>query len=86
MGTRFVVTAESRAHELHKQAIVEAGKDCTSYTNCFDGDWPYAMHRVLRNSTLDAWEAAGSPQPPHRPGEGDVIFVLRRQADPSLRR
>ena len=74
MGTRFVATTESRAHEVHKQAIVEAGQDSTVFTNCFDGDFPYAMHRVLRNSTLDAWEAAGCPEPPHRPGEGDVLF------------
>ena len=31
------------------------------------------MHGVLRNSTLEMWEAAGSPAPPHRPGEGDII-------------
>jgi hypothetical protein len=31
------------------------------------------MHGVLRNSTLEAWEAAGSPAAPNRPGEGDVI-------------
>lgn len=83
MGTRFVVTTESSAHEVHKHAIVEASVDCTSYTNCFDGDFPYAMHRVLRNSTLDAWEAAGSPQAPNRPGEGDVI--LYHGATPILR-
>jgi hypothetical protein len=42
-------------------------------TTCFDVNWPYALHRVLRNSTLENWEAAGCPAAPHRPGEGDVI-------------
>ncbi len=74
MGTRFVATAESRAHEVHKQALVEAGADSTVFTNCFDGDFPFAMHRVIRNSTFEAWEAAGCPEPPNRPGEGDVIL------------
>ena len=74
MGTRFVATRESSAHDLYKQALVQAaGPETTALTNCFDGGWPYAMHRVLRNSTLTAWEAAGCPAAPHRPGEGDVL-------------
>ena len=28
---------------------------------------------MLRNATLAAWEAAGRPAAPHRPGEGDVV-------------
>jgi NAD(P)H-dependent flavin oxidoreductase YrpB (nitropropane dioxygenase family) len=32
------------------------------------------MSRVLRNSTFEMWEAAGSPAAPDRPGEGDIIF------------
>ena len=31
------------------------------YTEAFDGGWPDAPHRVLRNATLTAWEAAGRP-------------------------
>ena len=74
MGTRFVAAAESSAHADYKAALVAATASDTVYTNCFDGDWPYAMHRVLRNSTFRAWEAAGCPMPPHRPGEGDIIM------------
>jgi nitronate monooxygenase len=40
---------------------------------CFDGGWPGAIHRVLRNSTLSAWEAAGSPAAGARPGEGEIL-------------
>ena len=73
MGTRYVATDESAAHHRYKQALVAAGAEDTAFTSCFDGGWPYAMHRVLRNSTLEDWEAAGCPAAPHRPGEGEVV-------------
>lgn len=73
LGTRFLATEEADAHRDYKQALVAAGASDTTYTNCFDIDWPYAMMRVLRNGTFMAWEAAGCPQAPHRPGEGDRV-------------
>ncbi len=80
MGTRFVAADESLAHDAYKQAIVAAQAGDTAYTNCFDIDWPYAMHGVIRNSTFEMWEAAGSPAAPNRPGEGDVIMRIGDQA------
>ena len=74
MGTRFVATHEAAAHDACKAALVAATADETAFTNCFDVGWPFAMHRVLRNTSFTAWEAAGCPQPPHRPGEGEVVF------------
>ncbi len=82
MGTRFVATRESHAHDAYKQALAMSGRD-TSLTICFDLTWPFALHRVLRNSTLEAWEAAGHPAAPHRPGEGDVLF--HQHGNPVLR-
>ena len=73
LGTRFVATQESNAHDAYKQMIVAARADQAVLTTCFDGGWPYAAHRVLRNTTLDAWEAAGCPASGARPGEGDVV-------------
>ena len=73
LGTRFVATQESRAHPDYKARLVAAQAEATALTVCFDGDWPYAAHRVLRNSTLEAWEAAGSPPLGARPGEGEVV-------------
>ena len=73
LGTRFVATQESLAHELYKRRLVEAGARDTALTVCFDGGWPYAAHRVLRNSTLESWEAAGCPPHGRRPGEGDRL-------------
>ncbi len=72
LGTRFVATRESRAHEDYKRLLVNATGE-TALTVCFDGGWPYAAHRVLRNSTLETWEASGSPAVGSRPGEGDIV-------------
>ena len=74
MGTRFVASSESTAHPLYKEALAAAKPEDTVHTNCFDIGWPFAMHRVLRNSTLEAWEAAGCPAAPARPGEGDIVL------------
>lgn len=73
LGTRFVASEESRAHPQYKQALVAASAQSTVLTGCFERGWPYAAHRVLRNSTLTEWEAAGCPPVGHRPGESDVI-------------
>lgn len=73
MGTRFVATEESRAHQLFKERILQARPQDAVYTYLFDGGWPNAPHRVLINSTLENWQKSG--QRPHgaRPGEGEVI-------------
>jgi len=73
LGTRFVATQESRAHPEYKRLLLEATADQTALTLCFDGGWPHAAHRVLRNRTLEGWEAAGCPPPGRRPGEGEVV-------------
>jgi NAD(P)H-dependent flavin oxidoreductase YrpB (nitropropane dioxygenase family) len=73
MGTRFLTAAEASAHVEYRTRLLEADVTATAYTGCFDGGWPGAPHRVLRNSTLDEWERAGQPASPHRPGEGEVI-------------
>ncbi len=75
LGTRFVATRESLAHEFYKRRLVEASAKDTALTVCFDGGWPNAAHRVLRNSTLTNWEAAGCPPVGQRPGEGERIAI-----------
>lgn len=77
LGTRFVASTESYAHRVYKEALLAAGTQDTALTGCFDGGWPYALHRVLRNSTLVNWEAAGCPPSGHRPGEGDIVARLK---------
>ncbi len=72
-GTRFVASHEAAAADQWKRALVDAGALDTVLTGVFDIGWPDAPHRVLRNSTYRAWEAAGAPPAGERPGEGDVI-------------
>jgi nitronate monooxygenase len=73
LGTRFVATQESLAHPEYKNAILRAGAGGTALSICFQDGWPGAMHRTLRNGTLDRWEAAGCPPIGQRPGEGDIV-------------
>jgi nitronate monooxygenase len=73
LGTRFVATHESRAHAEYKSRLCETRAEDTALTVCFEGGWGYAAHRIIRNSTLESWEAAGSPAMGQRPGEGDTL-------------
>jgi nitronate monooxygenase len=76
LGTRFVATRESFAHQVYKDALLHANKDDTVLTVCFDGGWSNAPHRVLRNGTFTRWDAAGCPPAGKRPGEGDVVATM----------
>ena len=73
LGTRFVATRESNAHSLYKEAILAATGADTVSTTCFDGGWPNATHRVIRNKLFSSWESAGCPQPGGRPGENQLL-------------
>jgi nitronate monooxygenase len=73
VGTRFLCTPEAGAHDAYKRRLLDAQAEDALYTCLFDGGWPDAPHRVLRNSTLDRWESAGRPRSGERPGEGEVI-------------
>jgi NAD(P)H-dependent flavin oxidoreductase YrpB (nitropropane dioxygenase family) len=73
IGTRFLLAAEANTHAVYRRRVIAAAADDAVYTEAFDGGWPDAPHRVLRNATLTAWEGAGRPAPGHRPGEGDVV-------------
>ena len=75
MGSRFVAAEEAFTHDEYRRRIVDAGGEDAEHTVCFDGGWPRAAHRVVRTSTLAAWQAAGSPPAPNRPGEGDVVAI-----------
>ena len=73
LGTRLVASEESEAHPDYKQALIRARTGDTELSRCFDGFWPDAPHRTLKNSTFRAWDKAGRPAQGARPGEGDVI-------------
>jgi nitronate monooxygenase len=73
IGTRFLASDEAQIHPRWRDLLLEAAETATVHTSLFDVGWPDAPHRVLRNSTYDAWEAAGRPASGHRPGEGEVV-------------
>jgi NAD(P)H-dependent flavin oxidoreductase YrpB (nitropropane dioxygenase family) len=78
IGTRFLASNEVAAHPHYRERILRATEDDTIYLDdLFDIGWPKAPHRVLRNSTVAAWEAAGRPLTGQRPGENDVVATSK---------
>jgi nitronate monooxygenase len=75
MGSRFVATKESGAHDDYKNALVEAKSADTVFTTCMNKGWAGATHRILRNSTFEMWESVGCPVAGKRPGEMDSIVT-----------
>jgi NAD(P)H-dependent flavin oxidoreductase YrpB (nitropropane dioxygenase family) len=74
LGARFLLAQEMPIHEEYRRLVIDAAEtDARWYADLYDVGWPDAPHRVIRNSTAEAWEAAGRPPSGSRPGEGDVI-------------
>lgn len=74
IGTRFLASEEAEIHEKYRQQLLASNEVDTVYLeDLFDIGWPNAPHRVIRNSTVDAWETAGKPPSGQRPGEDGVI-------------
>jgi nitronate monooxygenase len=74
LGTRFLLAEEAPLHEDYRDHLIRArGEDAVYAADLFDVGWERAPHRALRNTTRERWEAAGSPAPGGRPGEGETI-------------
>jgi NAD(P)H-dependent flavin oxidoreductase YrpB (nitropropane dioxygenase family) len=73
VGTRFLLAHEANVHPQWRRRIQAASETGTVYSTLFDRGWPDAPHRTLRNSTVRAWEQAGRPASPRRPGESEVV-------------
>jgi NAD(P)H-dependent flavin oxidoreductase YrpB (nitropropane dioxygenase family) len=82
-GTAFLAANEANVHATYLDRLIRASADDTTLTTTFDGGWPSAPHRVVRNETVDLWEAAGMPDHGSRPGEGDLLAT--RNGKPVLR-
>src|SRR5258706_6662586 len=76
IGTRFLASEEAAIHPRYRERILAAKETDTVFTELFDGGWPDAPHRVIRNKTFDAWEAAGSSPPGASPGAGEEVGLL----------
>ena len=85
IGTRFLAATEAQVHDDYQARLLEAAETDTFYGTLFDGGWEDAPHRALRNSTVEAWEAAGRPPPGSRPGETDELAVVRPDGSPVKR-
>ena len=86
LGTRFLASAESRAHPLYKQRLLEANEGGTLRTVLFGYGWPNAPHRTLRTAFVEQWigkEARGQESRPDEPEVGRTIIAGR--AMPVLR-
>ena len=84
MGTRFVASCEAITHPGYLGRLIAARETETEIGTLFDLDWPDAPHRTMRNSTIEAWRAAGSPTSGARPGEGEAV-AIRSDGSPVLR-
>ena len=74
LGTRFLLATEMPIHDDYRRRLIAATEtDAQWYPDLYEVGWPHSPHRALRNSTGNAWDAAGRPPAGKRPGEGDVI-------------
>ncbi len=78
LGTRFLASAESRAHPYYKQKVLEAGEGDTVRTTLFGHGWPNAPHRTLRTAFVQQWlgqEARGQESRPDEPAVGQTVIA-----------
>jgi NAD(P)H-dependent flavin oxidoreductase YrpB (nitropropane dioxygenase family) len=80
IGTRLLLSQEGVAHPAYRERVKAARETDTVLSSVFDIGWPDAPHRCLTNDTLEAWNAAGEPQPGHRPNEDEVVAYDRSGA------
>jgi nitronate monooxygenase len=69
LGTRFLMTDESRAHPAYKQRLMESRE--TVLTELFGTGWARAKHRVIWNEAAERWLSDD-----HR-GPAPVRFINR---------
>ena len=73
VGTRLLLARECNIHPTYREKIASARETDTILSRVFDGGWPDAPHRCLKNDTLEAWIASGRPAPGQRPNEGEIV-------------
>jgi nitronate monooxygenase len=74
IGTRFLACKETDIHKTYLENILNASEDQTVWTHdLYDGGWPDAPHRALKNSTYFNWAKEGYQSSGERAGEGTVV-------------
>jgi nitronate monooxygenase len=77
LGTRFLASAESRAHPHYKQRVLAADEGDTVRTILFGHGWPNAPHRTLRTAFVQQWygqEGRGQESRPDEPVVGQTVI------------
>jgi NAD(P)H-dependent flavin oxidoreductase YrpB (nitropropane dioxygenase family) len=77
LGTRFLASAESRAHPHYKQRLLEGDEGGTVRTILFGHGWPNAPHRTLRTAFVEQWlgqEARGQESRLDEPDVGQTVI------------
>lgn len=82
IGTRFLLSPEATVHPYYQERLRNADEASTVHlASLFDEGWPNAPHRVLRNSTVEAWEKAGRPPSGKRPRQDEVVVRSTIEGD-----
>ncbi|MEZ5489140.1 MAG: nitronate monooxygenase [Gammaproteobacteria bacterium] len=85
-GSAFVSTRESCAHELHKQALVDAVSEDAVHTLAYPLNWPQnAPVRVLKNSITENYQDGRGLPRTRQIGEQDGKPVYLFSTDSPLR-
>jgi NAD(P)H-dependent flavin oxidoreductase YrpB (nitropropane dioxygenase family) len=77
LGTRFLVSTESRAHPHYKERLLAANEGDTVRTILFGSGWPNAPHRTLRTAFVQQWlghETRGQESHPDEPVVGQTVI------------
>jgi len=77
LGTRFLASAECRAHPYYKQKLLSATEADTVRTTLFGFGWPNAAHRTLRTLFVEEWlgnEARGQESRADEPVIGHTVI------------
>jgi NAD(P)H-dependent flavin oxidoreductase YrpB (nitropropane dioxygenase family) len=81
LGTRFLLSEESRAHPAYKQRLLEGGQ--TILTELFGLGWP-APHRVVPNAATARWASSDPRGPSWLRGVNRALSPLASRAPQGL--
>ncbi len=85
MGTRFLMSSEAYVNPIYQELINNASENDTIHVQrLFNIGWDNAPHRIIKNSTTEAWEKAGKPNVGNRPNENEII-ARKQNGQPILR-
>jgi NAD(P)H-dependent flavin oxidoreductase YrpB (nitropropane dioxygenase family) len=77
IGTRFIATAESDAHDFYVDRLVESRAEDTVVTGRFDVGWPDAPVRVLASALAAAEAAPDGTVATVTAGDGSITEIPR---------